>query len=187
MTLRQWLGTAREGADLEPTAMTLATVDGEGRPDARVVLCKGVDDRGVRWFTNLGSVKSRQLRSSGVAALVFHWPHLERQARLRGVVEVLPDAEADAYFASRPRGSQLGAWASDQSQPIDSRAALERRAEEVAARFSGRDVPRPPQWGGWLLRPHEVELWQGRPSRLHDRLRFTRRSDAGWSVTRLQP
>lgn len=185
VVVRRWLDEAVEaGRDPEPTAMTLATV-GDGAPDARVVLCKGIDD-GVVFYTNHDSAKGRQLAARPVAAAVFLWSALERQLRLRGVVSRVDDATADRYFASRPRQSQLGAWASSQSQPITDRATLDARAEEVRRRFDGQQVPRPPGWGGYRLVPDEVELWQGRPSRLHDRLLAERTPD-GWSWRRLQP
>jgi pyridoxamine 5'-phosphate oxidase len=192
--VRRWLDEAI-AADLpEPTAVTLATVDADGRPDARVVLLRGLDGRGAVWFTNRRSAKGRQLGAVPAAALVAYWPQLDRQVRLQGPVTELSDAESDAYFAARPRGSQLAAWASEQSEPVDDRAALERRVAEVEGRFAGRDVPRPPHWGGYLLTPTSIELWQGRPSRLHDRLRCTwlggdgpRHDPSGWRVDRLQP
>lgn len=184
--LRSWLEDAI-AADLpEPTAITLATVDADGLPDARVVLLRGIDERGIRWFTNRRSAKGRQLAANPVASVVAHWQPLERQVRLRGPVELLSDEESDAYHASRPRESQLGAWASDQSEPIADRAALDAQVAAVAARFDGVEVPRPPFWGGYLLRPHTVEFWQGRPGRLHDRLRHERHA-GGWRVVRLQP
>jgi pyridoxamine 5'-phosphate oxidase len=184
--LRSWLDDAIAAELPEPTAITLATVDADGRPDARVVLLRGLDERGIWWFTNRRSAKGRQLASNPVASVVAHWQPLERQVRLRGPVEPLPDEESDAYFAGRPRGSQLGAWASDQSEPIADRAALDEQVAAVTARFEGVEVPRPPYWGGYLLRPETVEFWQGRPGRLHDRLRHDRHPD-GWSVVRLQP
>lgn len=178
----RWLAEAVARPDaLEPTAMVLATAG----PDARVVLCKGVDD-GLVFFTNRSSAKGRQLAQDPRAAAVLHWPLLERQVRVRGEVQLLADDASDAYFASRPRGSQLGAWASDQSAPTVDRAALETQAAEVAARFADTAVPRPPGWGGHRLVPHEVELWQGRPDRLHDRL-LAVRSDTTWRWQRLQP
>ncbi len=184
--LRRWLDEAIAAELDEPTAITLATVDASGMPDARVVLLRGMDERGVWWFTNRRSAKGRQVAANPVAALVAHWQPMERQVRLRGRVELLSDAESDAYFASRPRASRLGAWASDQSAPIADRDALERHVAGVEARFEGREVPRPDHWGGYLLRPDTVEFWQGRPARLHDRLVYTR-ADAGWALERRQP
>lgn len=185
--VRRWVGEAVAAAIPEPTAMTLATVDATGVPDARVVLLRGVDARGVRWFSNRRSAKGRQLADHPVAAVVLFWPQLERQIRLRGTVEHLPDDESDRYFARRPRASQLVAWASDQSDVVAGRASLEAAVEATARRFADLpEVPRPPHWGGELLRPDTVELWQGRPARLHDRLRWTRTVD-GWHLERLQP
>jgi pyridoxamine 5'-phosphate oxidase len=189
--LRRWLDEAvDDGRDPEPTAMVLATVttgpDGVGLgSDARVVLCKGVDD-GVTFFSNRGSAKGRQLAAHARAAVVFHWAALERQVRVRGVVSPVADAESDAYFATRPRESRIGAWASSQSAPIGSRAALEQQAAAAAARHADGNVPRPERWGGYRLVPDELELWQGRPGRLHDRLLATR-ADDGWDWVRLQP
>lgn len=183
---RRWVDEAIAADVVEPTAITLATVDAEGRPDARVVLLRGLDEDGAVWFTSHGSAKGRHLDRVPYAALVAVWPALERQLRLRGPVVRVPEEESDAYFASRPRGSQLGAWASDQSAAITDRAALEAQVAGVTARFTDGPVPRPPHWGGYRLRPEVVEFWQGRPSRLHDRLRVTR-TGSGWQLERLQP
>jgi pyridoxamine 5'-phosphate oxidase len=166
--------------------MTLGTVDAEGVPDSRIVLVRAADARGFTFFTNYESAKSRQLEARPVASAVFSWLDLHRQVRVRGTVERVTASESDEYFATRPRGSQIGAWASPQSEPIADRAELDRLVAEVTARFDGVDVPRPPHWGGWLLVPSEIEFWQGRPSRLHDRLRY-HRSAAAWHVTRLAP
>lgn len=185
--VRRWVGDAVDAEIPEPTAATLATVDAAGVPDARVVLLRGIDDRGVRWFSSRTSEKGRQLADRPVAAIVIFWPQLERQIRLRGRVERLPEEESDAYFASRPRPSQVAAWASDQSAVVASRASLDAAADAAARRFGDvAEVPRPPYWGGELLRPDTVELWQGRRARLHDRLRWTRLVD-GWRLERLQP
>lgn len=183
---RRWLDEA-VAADLpEPTAVTLATVAEHGLPDARMVLLRGLDEHGAVWFTNARSAKGRQLAAVPHAALVAYWPQLERQLRLRGPVAPVSDAEADAYFASRPRGSQLGAWASQQSAPVPDRATLEEQVAEVARRFGEGPVPRPPHWTGYRLDPEVIEFWQGRPSRLHDRLRL-RRVGTSWELERLQP
>lgn len=183
---RRWLDEAIAAGLEEPTAVTLATVDADGVPDARVVLLRGFDDDGLVWFTNRSSAKGQQLASTPSAAVVAYWPQLERQIRFRGPVQLLDDAASDAYFDSRPRGSQLGAWASKQSQPVADRAVLEAQVEAAAARFDDTAVPRPPHWGGYRMLPSMVELWQGRASRLHDRVRCTR-GDGGWTVERLQP
>ncbi len=171
---------------VEPNAIQLATTGVDGRPSVRTVLVKTMDERGIVFYTNYDSVKARDLAHLPYAAAVFAWLPLERQARLSGPVEKVARAETEAYFASRPRGSQLGAWASAQSTPVASRAELERETRAVEARFAGRDVPAPPNWGGYLLRPEAVEFWQGRPDRLHDRLRF-RRDAERWLVERLAP
>lgn len=186
--LERWIADAVEAGVGEPNAMTLATVDAAGRPDARIVLLRRITDTSLVWFTDRRSAKGAQLAAAPHAALVFHWQPLERQVRLRGPVTMLDDAASDAYFASRPRGSRLSAWASHQSQPTPSREAYERQVEDVEARFAGvEDVPRPPDWGGYALTPVEVELWQGRRSRRHDRLRFRAEVGGGWTVERLQP
>jgi pyridoxamine 5'-phosphate oxidase len=188
--LERWIADAVEAEVGEPNAMTLATVDVDGRPDARVVLLRRITEHELVWFTDRRSAKGVQLGVSEHAALVFHWQPLERQVRLRGVVSALDDAASDAYFASRPRGSRLSAWASHQSQPTPSREAYERQVEEVEARFAGsEDIPRPPYWGGYSLTPVEVELWQGRRSRRHDRLRYRTGAARGgpWTIERLQP
>lgn len=167
-------------------AMTLATVDAKGAPDARMVLLKGFGPAGFRFFTNLGSVKALQLGAAPRAALVFYWRELDRQVRVRGSVEELPGPESDEYFATRPRDSQIGAWASPQSEPLADRETLDGRAREAERRFSGTEIPRPPSWGGFVVRPSEIEFWQGQVARLHDRFRYLR-TDAGWRVERLAP
>jgi pyridoxamine 5'-phosphate oxidase len=167
-------------------AMTLATVDAEGAPDARMVLLKGFGPEGFRFFTNLESAKARQLGATPRAALVLYWREQDRQVRVRGRVEQVPGPESDEYFASRDRDSQVGAWASSQSKPLRDRAALDERARDAERRFSRADIPRPPFWGGFVVRPTEIEFWQGQVARLHDRFRYTR-ADAGWRLERLAP
>lgn len=184
--VREALARAAERELTDATAMTLATADASGRPSARMVLLKGVDARGLVFFTNYGGRKARELEENPRAALCLHWPKGEEQVRVEGRVERVSDAESDAYFASRPRGSQIAAWASEQSAPIGSRDHLEGRVRDVEARFAGGAVPRPPFWGGYRVVPDRVELWWGRPSRLHDRVVFVREG-TGWRVERLQP
>jgi pyridoxamine 5'-phosphate oxidase len=182
----RWFADARRAEVHEPNAMTLATVDAAGQPAARMVLLKGVDARGLAFFTNRDSRKARELLANPKAALVFWWGPLQRQVRFEGVIEEVDAAEADEYFASRPRGSQLAAWASAQSSVISGRAALEAEERRHRERFGEDEVPRPPFWGGYRLVPAVVEFWHGRASRLHDRLRYTRTPD-GWRIERLAP
>ena len=167
-------------------AMTLATVDPDGRPSTRTVLLKGADGRGFVFYTNYDSRKGRELADNPNAALTFYWPDLERQVCVAGTVTKLPAAESEAYFKSRPRGSRLAAWASNQSAAVPDRAALEAKWTELAAKFPG-DVPLPPNWGGYVLKPERIEFWQGRPSRLHDRFCYTRQPDNSWKLERLAP
>jgi pyridoxamine 5'-phosphate oxidase len=183
---RRWHDEAFDAGVTEPNAMTIATVDRAGVPDARVVLVRGADERGFAFYTNYTSPKSVQLDGNPHAAAVFAWLDLHRQCRVRGSVVRLDASASDDYFASRPRGSQIGAWASPQSEVIADRTELDRLVGDVEARFDGSSVPRPPFWGGWLLVPDVVEVWQGRPSRLHDRLRYRREGD-GWRIERLAP
>lgn len=195
--LTAWLHEARESGEPEGTAMALATIDPDGTPAVRYVLCKGVTDRGVRFFTNLGSRKGIALAAEPRAAATFWWAGLERSARIVGRAEPLPRADVDAYFASRPRGSRIGAWASHQTRPIDDRPTLEAQAARIEAGLTDEDLERAPQeWGGYELVLSEIELWQGRDDRLHDRLRFTREPSASaggaagepvWTAERLQP
>lgn len=182
---RLWLEQVQAVDPVEFTAMTLATADREGRPSARVVLLKGVDERGFVFYTNYESRKGRELAENPRAALVFYWAVLDRQVRVEGTVERTTREESEAYFASRPLGSRLGAWASPQSGVIQ-REDLERRVREAAARF-GQEVPLPDAWGGFRLRHEVVELWQGRLSRLHDRLCYVRLPEGGWRIERLAP
>ena len=182
----EWLEAAKAGEPNDANAMTLATIDADGMPDARIVLLKDVDGRGFTFFSNQESAKGEQLWAHPSAALVFHWKSLRRQVRVRGVVEQVSAAEADAYFASRARESRIGAWASDQSRPLDSRAVLEARVAEQTAGFDGQDVPRPDRWTGWRVVPQQIEFWRDRAFRLHDRLRFDRDGEA-WRRTRLWP
>jgi pyridoxamine 5'-phosphate oxidase len=184
--LRQWLDEAIAAGCLEPTGMALSTVTAEGRPRARMVLCKGVSEEGIRFFTNHESAKAMELEASGFAAVAFWWDKLARQIRVEGSVERLPRAESEAYFAVRPRESQLGAWASPQSQVVASREALDALQAEVEERFAGGPVPCPPHWGGYLIRPDRVEAWMGGVGRLHDRLVWEREG-ATWRLTRLAP
>jgi pyridoxamine 5'-phosphate oxidase len=183
---QRWFEDAKRAELHEPNAMTLATVDATGQPAARVVLLKIADQRGLAFFTNRDSRKGEELKGNPKAALVFWWGPLARQVRFEGTIEDVSDAEADAYFASRPVGSQLAAWASAQSTVIEGRAALEAEEQKHRERFSGGEVPRPPFWGGYRLVPHRVEFWHGRQNRLHDRLRYTRTAD-GWRIERLAP
>jgi pyridoxamine 5'-phosphate oxidase len=176
--------TAPPGFD--PASMVLATAAPDGMPSARVVLLRGITPRGFQFYTNYGSRKAADLERSGRAALCFHWFWLGEQVRIEGLAERTSDEESDAYFATRPRGSQLGAWASRQSEPVASRDALEAAYREVECAYDGRAVPRPPFWGGYTVVPEAIEFWHGRENRLHDRMRYTRRAHA-WHVERLNP
>ena len=183
-----WYVEAAEAELPEPNAMAISTIDAEGMPDSRIVLVRGLDDDGLTFFGNYNSAKGQQLDANPVASAVFPWIGLHRQVRVRGTVEMLPRHESDAYFASRPRDSQLGAWASPQSEVINGRDILNERYAEFAEKFAGVEVLRPPHWGGWLLVPEVFEFWQGRPNRLHDRFRY-RRDDVtqDWVIERLAP
>lgn len=183
--VQRWVEEARRAGVFEPEATALATVGAEAGPTARMVLLKAVDDRGFTFFTNLGSRKGLDLAENPACALVMHWKPMSRQICVTGRARRVTDAESDAYFATRPRRSQLGAWASRQSEVIAGRHVLEARFQELAAAHEGQPVPRPPFWAGYLVVPDTVELWQGRPDRLHDRLRYRR--DDGWVLERLSP
>jgi len=184
--LRSWFDEAVALGLLLPDAMTLATKHADGGPDARVVLMRGLDARGIVFFTNYRSAKGTQLEADSRAALVLWWSALERQVRVRGTVTRIDPAESDSYWGTRPRGSRIGAWASEQSAPLPDRATLEDAARAADARWPGADVPRPPHWGGFRLLPARFEFWQGRMDRLHDRFAYARRGD-GWMVGRLAP
>jgi pyridoxamine 5'-phosphate oxidase len=183
---KTWLGEAEKSESNDPNAMALATVDKTGLPDVRMVLLKGYDEHGFVFYTNFESNKGKELLSSMKAALCFHWKSLRRQVRVRGPVEKVSDTEADAYFKSRPRGSRIGAWASKQSRPLESRFALEKAVAEYTAKYAIGDIPRPPYWSGFRILPQTIEFWQDKPFRLHDRLVFTKAGDK-WATERLYP
>ncbi|MEM8588229.1 MAG: pyridoxamine 5'-phosphate oxidase [Pseudomonadota bacterium] len=182
----RWMAEATAAEPNDPNAAALATVSADGAPSVRVVLLKTVDSRGFAFFTNLDSHKGRDLQANPRAALNLHWKSLGRQVRIEGRVEQVSDAEADAYYATRPRGSRIGAWASKQSRPLDDRATLEGRVADFDGRFGGDDIPRPDFWSGFRVVPEKIEFWQGRQSRLHDRLVFRREKD-GWTTQLLYP
>lgn len=184
----RWFKEAKEKEPRDPNAMALSTVDAQGFPDVRMVLLKAADRQGFVFFTNAESAKGRQLEANARAAIVLYWKSLNRQIRVRGIIEHVSDAEADAYFQSRDRGARLGAWASEQSRPLPDRLALEKRIAEFALKYGVGEVPRPPHWRGYRLKPLAIEFWRDRPFRLHDRLVFTRAEPgAEWSKNRLYP
>jgi pyridoxamine 5'-phosphate oxidase len=183
-----WFAEAAKSESNDPNAMALATVDAEGLPDVRMVLMKGFDAEGFVFYSHIASAKGRELAANPKAALLFHWKSLRRQVRIRGTVSPVTDAEADAYFATRPKQAQIGAWASKQSQPLESRFAFEQALALVAAKYVISEVPRPPGWSGWRIRPVRFEFWHDRPFRLHDRIEFSRSAPGtAWSKTRLYP
>lgn len=182
-----WFEQAREVMRHEPNAMTVATASANCEPSARMLLLKGFDERGFVFFTSYISPKAHDLDENPRAALLFYWPELERQVRISGQAERLPREESDAYFQSRPRGSQIAAIVSRQSQPVESRQALADAFAELEARYDGQPIPRPEHWGGYRVRPVWIEFWQGRPNRLHDRIRYTRQPDGTWRIERLMP
>lgn len=185
--LKLWLDDASRAGLAEPNAMVLATADPEGHPSSRTVLCKGITERGVVFYTNYTSTKSHELAETSYASATFPWFGMQRQVNVRGLVERVSAKETAAYWASRPRGSQLGAWASPQSRVVTGRGTLDNALAKIERQFAEADeVPVPPHWGGWRIRPESVEFWQGRRDRLHDRLRF-RRTDSGWHIERLAP
>ena len=184
--LNVWYHQAEQAGAVEPNAMVLSTIDDNGYPDARVVLARGIDDKGITFFTNRESAKGKQIASHERASATFAWLELHRSVRIRGTITLATDEASDAYFASRPRSSQIGAWASPQSRVIAGRDELETRIAETESRFAGTDVPRPPHWGGYVLGIESIEFWQGRPSRLHDRFLY-RQVNGVWQIDRLAP
>lgn len=182
-----WLADAEKNEPNDPTAVALATVDEAGMPDVRMVLLKGFDAKGFVFYTNFESAKGREILATPKAAMCFHWKSLRRSVRLRGNVSVVSEQEADDYFRTRPRGSRIGAWASKQSRPLESRFALEKSVAEYSARYAIGDIPRPPYWSGFRIDPVSIEFWHDRPFRLHDRIMFIRREDGGWDKRRLYP
>lgn len=184
---QRWFEQARKAGLREPNAMVLATVNAEGQPSIRIVLLKGIDERGLVFFTNYQSRKALDLGSNPRAALNFPWIDLERQVNVIGSVAKAGRQESEAYFRSRPRGSRLGAWASHQSEVIADRSVLEKRMEELESKYAGDEIPVPDYWGGYRLSPAEIEFWQGRPNRLHDRFRYLRQRDGSWKLERLSP
>ncbi len=183
----EWLADATKSEPNDPNGVALATVDTDGMPDVRMVLLKGFDEQGFVFYTNFESAKGREILATMKAAMCFHWKSLRRQVRIRGPVEIVSDAEADAYFATRPRGSRIGAWASKQSRPLESRFALEKAVAEYTARYAIGEIPRPAYWSGFRIVPQTIEFWHDRPFRLHDRILFSRAAEGGWEKSRLYP
>ena len=183
---KKWLEEAIQAEVLEPTAMTVSTVSKEGKPHSRILLLKGLDERGMIFYSNFESEKGQDMKANPFVSLNFFWAELERQVRVEGKVNQISREESEAYFKSRPRGSQIGAWVSPQSQEIPSRDFLEERIKEVSVKYEGLDVPIPPHWGGYLLKIEKIEFWQGRPSRLHDRIVY-QLEDENWRIFRLAP
>ena len=182
-----WWQQALQSQVIEPNAMTVATASADGVPAARILLLKGFSNNGFVFFTNYNSYKAMNLHENPKACLVFFWPELERQVRITGLVSKVPERESDAYFASRPEGSRIGAWASQQSSVVPSREWLDEQYAAKKKEFEGREIPRPPHWGGYVVRPVVVEFWQGRPSRLHDRIQYSLQEDGTWKIERLSP
>jgi len=182
-----WFAAALAADIRDVNAMSLATATPDGKPSVRIVLLKGFDERGFAFFTNYDSEKGQQLEANPLAALVFYWVQLERQVRISGTVEKTSREDSAAYFHSRPVGSRLGAWASKQSEVVDARQVLEARLTEMTERYENGDVPLPPHWGGYRIKPDKFEFWQGRPNRMHDRFRYLRRADGTWQIDRLAP
>jgi pyridoxamine 5'-phosphate oxidase len=182
----EWFETVIDADLHEPNAMILATASTDGKPSARTILLKGYDERGFVFYTNYEGRKANEIEANPICALLFYWGELERQVRIEGRVSRLSGEESDAYFAGRPRGSRLGAWASEQSRPVEDRSVLEERVRALEAEYEGREIPRPPFWGGYRVEPDTIEFWQGRENRLHDRLVY-RREDGAWRIERLQP
>jgi pyridoxamine 5'-phosphate oxidase len=184
---KKWFDQATAAESVEANAATLATADKKGRPSARIVLLKGVDERGFTFFTNYNSRKGRELTANPQAALVFYWPTQERQVCIAGDVTRLSREESEAYFKTRPKGSRLAAWASHQGEVVENRAVLESRLKELQAKYRNGEVPMPAYWGGYILSPVRIEFWQGRPSRLHDRFSYSKKADGAWRIERLAP
>jgi pyridoxamine 5'-phosphate oxidase len=183
----EWLADATKSEPNDPNGVALATVDPDGMPDVRMVLLKGFDEQGFVFYTNFESTKGHEILATMKAAMCFHWKSLRRQVRVRGPVEIVSDADADAYFATRPRGSRIGAWASKQSRPLESRFALEKAVAEYTARYAIGEIPRPSYWSGFRIVPQSIEFWHDRPFRLHDRILFSRTADGDWKKARLYP